>query len=373
MFALMISPTNPVLEAAIRANRDDPAPYLVYADWLQAQGSPLGELIVLEHALETAPDPAKRARADAILAGFELPDPKLASFGGTHGLWRWVRLENQLDWMDRKFDAPGLAGRVFAQPMCRVLDELRLGVLRWEVNYDDVPAVLDVAGAQPCAAGLGRLHLGDVSDVDMSHHVIGDVGTRITKHFPNLLSLVLHSGEQSWSTKTETFGIAGLDLPKLTELVIETCSLTKARCAALLDAKLPSLARLELWFGSEDQQADCDVDDLALLFSGGALPTVRHLGLRNAEFTDAIARTLPGTPLAQRLRSLDLSMGTFNDAAALELAAAASQLPNLETLNVDDNFLTDRGLGALRAAFRSVESRGQKDLDGDYRYVTVGE
>jgi uncharacterized protein (TIGR02996 family) len=369
----MSSPTNPALEAAIRTNRDDPAPYLVYADWLQSQGSPLGELIVLEHALLAAPDPAKRARADAILQGYELPDAKLATFGGTRGLWRWVRLENQKDWMDSTFDAPALAQRVFTQPMCRLLDELRIGVLRWEVNYEDVPAVLEVAGAQPWAAGVTRLHLGDVYEIDMAHHVIGDVGARITKHFPNLVWLKLHSGEQSWSTAQETFGIAGLELPKLTELAIETCSLSKDRCAALLAAKLPSLERLELWFGSQDQQADCDVDDLAPLLSGTVFPGVRHLGLRNAEFTDAIARTLPGTPIAQRLRSLDLSMGTFNDDAAVELAAAAAQLPNLETLNVDDNFLTARGLDALRAAFRQVESSGQKDIDGDYRYVTVGE
>ena len=41
------SARNPDLEAAVVANPDDPAPYLVYADWLQSQGHVHGELIAL--------------------------------------------------------------------------------------------------------------------------------------------------------------------------------------------------------------------------------------------------------------------------------------------------------------------------------------
>jgi uncharacterized protein (TIGR02996 family) len=38
------------LEAAIIANPDDDAAYLVYADWLLARGDPRGDLIALQHA-----------------------------------------------------------------------------------------------------------------------------------------------------------------------------------------------------------------------------------------------------------------------------------------------------------------------------------
>src|SRR5258707_11757256 len=40
---------NPELEQVILAAPDDPAGYLVYADWLQANGDPRGELIVRQH------------------------------------------------------------------------------------------------------------------------------------------------------------------------------------------------------------------------------------------------------------------------------------------------------------------------------------
>lgn len=372
----MSQPRNPTLESAIRENRSDPAAYLVYADWLQKQGSPLGELIVLQHALDSGPDPAKQQRADAIVRGFEFPEDKLATFGWRRGLWSWLRLENQKDWMNDKFDALDLARRMFDQPACRVLEELRVGILRWDLNYDDVPAVLELAGTYDWAAGVTRLHLGDVDrDIDMAHHVIGDVGALITKGFPRLQWLKLHSGEQSWSTGKETFGVAGLELPDLVELVVETCSMSKDRTAGLLAAKLPKLERLELWFGSEDQQADTEVDDLSALLGGQVFPGVRHLGLRNAEFTNDLVEALASSMIAGRLESLDLSMGTLGDAAAEQLAAGAGSFPKLKTLNVGDSFLTGPVLGAVRTAFKGVDviSESQKDIDGDYRYVSVSE
>jgi uncharacterized protein (TIGR02996 family) len=368
---------NPTLEAAICANRDDPAPYLVYADWLQSHGSPIGELIVLSHALESADDPAKRTRAEAIVAGLELPEPNMATFGWHRGLLRWLRLENSKDWMDDKFDALALAARVFGSPACNVLEELRIGILRWESNYNDVPAVLAEAARHPWAAGLTRLHLGDVDgDIDMAHHVIGDVGARISQSFPQLAWLKLHSGEQSWSTKTETFGLAGLALPALAELVVETCALSQQRCRDLLAADLPNLARLELWFGGTEYPGDPPaLADLEPLLATTAFPQLRHLALRNATLADDFARTVPTSAIARSLESFDLSMGTLGDDAAVALAGMADALPALRTLDVHDNFLTERGIAALTAAFpfATVVTGEQKTADGDYRYVSVAE
>src|SRR5688572_21924126 len=46
-------------------------PYLVYADWLQAQGDPRGELIAVQHAEQLATTPAElrdlRARRDELV------------------------------------------------------------------------------------------------------------------------------------------------------------------------------------------------------------------------------------------------------------------------------------------------------------------
>jgi uncharacterized protein (TIGR02996 family) len=51
-----VSARNPELEALIEEDPADLSRYLIYADWLQQQGDPRGELIVAQHTLATAPE-----------------------------------------------------------------------------------------------------------------------------------------------------------------------------------------------------------------------------------------------------------------------------------------------------------------------------
>jgi uncharacterized protein (TIGR02996 family) len=51
-----VSTRNPELEALIEEDPSDLQRYLVYADWLQQQSDPRGELIVAQHGLETSTD-----------------------------------------------------------------------------------------------------------------------------------------------------------------------------------------------------------------------------------------------------------------------------------------------------------------------------
>jgi uncharacterized protein (TIGR02996 family) len=365
---------NAELERTIRSAPDNAAAYLVYADWLQTQGDPLGELIVLQHADRDS------ERVAALTA--QLAPPDAVQVDWRWGMWRRLRLANHDgDWMDEKFDALAIARDAFARTTCCALRELHVGVLRWDFDHVDIPAVLVEAAKHPWAATLAVLHLGDLHDVDvdMAHYVIGDVGAAITAAFPALEKLVLHSGDQGWRGEGETFGIGGLTLPRLRELVIETCALSKQRLAHVLGAELPALERLELWFGSEDQGADVELEDLHGLLAGDVHPRVRDLGLRNAELANEIAAALPGSPIAARLERLDLSMGTLTDAGARVLAAGATQLGALTGLVVDDNFLEKDGIDALRAAFGSrVSTNVQKEVDdsipGEQHYfVSVGE
>jgi len=355
---------NSALEATIRANREDPAPYLVYADFLQSRGNPIGELLVYAQR-----DPK---RAAAIIKSLGLPDENLAKLGWRNGLWQWLRLENEKDWMDDSFDALALARPLFSSIPCCALEELRIGVLRWMLNYEDVPAVLAEAGKHAWARDLQRLHVGDVSeDVDIGMHFIGDVGATITAAFPGLRTLRLHSGEDEDEAE---FVATGLALPELRELIVETNVMSVSRLEGLLAAQLPKLERLELWFGAEEYSADATLDDLEPLLSGEVFPNVRHLGLRNAEFTNDIARELPRSAIAKRLESLDLSMGTLDDEPALELVINANKLERLKKLSVDDNFLTSRSLDSLRKVWRDrLVSESQKEIEDDYRYVTVSE
>jgi hypothetical protein len=322
--------------------------------------------------------------ANKIIAGLGLPSEDAATFGWRYGMWQWLRIETE--WQDEygeegKLEPLELARRLFAMPTCAALEELRIGMLQWDDNDELVPEVLAEAGKHAWASGLHRLHLGDLSgDVDMAHHRVGTVGKLISKAFPALRWLKIHSGT-GWGDTAETgLGVQGLDLPELTELTIETCSLSSKRLKHLLAAKLPKVEKLELWFGSENYGADCKVRDLEPLLAGKAFPKVRHLGLRNAEATNDIAAALPGSAIARRLATLDLSMGTLTGAGARALADGAARFAALEKLDVDDNFLDPAALRTLATAFgkKRVHSTTQKQPDGSidgetHYYVSVSE
>ncbi|MBA3499353.1 MAG: hypothetical protein M4D80_11260 [Myxococcota bacterium] len=372
-------PTNPVLEAAIREDRSVAGAYGVYADWLQGQDSPVGEWIAVAASLEKAPDPKKETRLQALTDALSLPTKDFATWGTRSGFFEWLRLENSNDWMAKEFDPVAFAEKLFATPLCAALEELRIGILRWDYNSEDVPAVLRVAGKHDWAKSLLRLHLGDVSgDIDMAHHSIGDVGDAITTSFPNLRWLKLHSGSQEWRGEGETFGIGGLALPALETLVIETCAMTKGRLAGLLSAKLPKLTALELWFGSIDRDADATAEDLEKLLDGTAFPAITKLGIVNQEFGGALIERLASSKLAPQLVSLDLSKSTLDSTTAPLLAEIADRFPKLESLNVNDNFLVDDDIAALTAAFKRTRVlEGSQDklenAEDNYRYASVSE
>jgi uncharacterized protein (TIGR02996 family) len=361
------------LEAAIRANRDDAGAFMVYADWLQGHGSPVGEVIAF-----AARGQAKKAQNLAAKVG--MPGEDFATVKWKHGLWESLKIDNDIDNSDAQWDPlPAIRG-LFTSPLCAVLDELRIGMVRWDFN--DQPAIIDLAGERGWAKDLRSLAVGDVDgNIDMDHHSIGDVGKHITKAFPNLESLFLHSGSQRWRGKGESFGTTGLALPKLQRLVVETCAMTTKRVKALLAGTMPQVKFAELWFGDPERDEPlARLGDLAALFAGEAFPKVEHLGLCNTKLVTEIVRYLPDSKIARQLTSLDLSRGTLYDTDATELAAEAKAFGKLTALDVSRSFLTPVGLKTLKKAFPNVtitakDQHSLEEADEDYggRYVSVAE
>ena len=111
------------LEAAIASAPEDLGGYLVYADWLQQHGEPRGELIVVQHALASAPhDAALRAREAALFAdhGDRLLGP-LALMGDARVDWhcgfvRSIDLGSSLS-----TSSPELLESLFAHPSLQLL------------------------------------------------------------------------------------------------------------------------------------------------------------------------------------------------------------------------------------------------------------
>lgn len=374
---------DPKLEQALQLHPDDESSYLVLADALSEAGDPRGELISVQHALSTTPDnPRLKAREKKLLSAFGLWDPRRVKL-----TWRWGFVQSahfhnpkdaffmreRIEGVDLPWDAPDLdptelARNVFAMPMCAVLEELQVGLLRWEFQTDDVPSLLKLAATQPFAPRLRRLRFGLLPgiEIDMAHHRVGDLSI-IPKAFPALRSLILHAGD---------FTLAPLHLPELRELTIETCAMTNERLEAVTGAKLPALERLELWFGSENHGANVGVSQLSAILDGAMFGNVKHLGLRNAEFTDALCEAMPGAKILPQLKVLDLSMGTMSEKGARAMTRNPGAFAHLDALIVDDNFLEADALAALQTRGCKIVSKRQKERDAtdpEYRYVSVGE
>lgn len=183
-------------------------------------------------------------------------------------------------------------------------------------------------------------------------------------------------------------GIAGpfepLDHAGIEELVMQSGGLAPRVVRAVSASNLPALTSLDLYLGIREYGGGATVADLDGILSGAAFPTLRHLGLRDAENTDELAAALAHAPVVAQLESLNLSLGTLGDEGAAALLAG-QPLTHLKQLDLHHHFLSDAMMDRLRQALPGVEldlaeqekpeSWGHTQ-DGDselFRYVAVSE
>jgi hypothetical protein len=310
---------------------------MVYADWLQSHGHPLGEIM-------------SRALAGHMPLGIAEQFAKKHTFvTWERGLWYSLRF-----FVEHRATLDELASVFDADP-CVALAALHIEYLgpaerSWMLD------LLDAAARHDWARDLETLQLGGVGqEFCMTSPVVGDVGRRLGAMFPRLHMLRVCS---------HIFELEGLSLPDLLELRVETCEMTSARARAVMAAHCPDLQQLVLWFGDTDATVrDLDFD---------AFPKLTSLGLCNCAFTDEIVARLPTMPIAARLRWLDLSLGTLSDDGALALVANAAKFPHLEHLIVDHSYLRGESIGRLEMAFPEARFSAERQRAGP-RYVAIAE
>jgi uncharacterized protein (TIGR02996 family) len=384
---------DPKLEAALLAEPDNLDAYLVYADWLQTQGDPRGELVTVQHGLEgksgAAATKLKKAQTKLLKDhGAHFVPPKLAQMLAKplpKEKWRKWRVDTSfctIAWrcgfihdatlaceMDEDpHRLEELVDELLAHPSALSLQELRIGSLGIadQFNYRKVVAALVEAGSP----SLRSLDLADFpgEDCELSWSELGDV-SKLYKAFPRLQRLRLRGGSMT---------LGKIAPPELRSFAVETGGLDSGCIKSICGAKWPRLESLKIYFGDDNYGAGGDVKSILPILSGKGLPALRHLGLMNADFTDAICKALPKTKVLPQLETLDLSLGTMSDAGAAALVAAKAQLKHLKRLNVDDNFLSKAGLQSLTALGIEVNGGKQREPDDDddeddRRYVSVGE
>ena len=351
---------DPELEAAIDADIDRPDAYLVYADWLQAQGDPRGELIVLQHGQQEFPASRFLARHARHFYGRLADAPKRLEGGGLGGAtcWRWGYLQAlwiSNDHDDVPLEVPEALAAMLDHPSCRFLRELTVGVVDFEDNnYDEIAEVI---GERELPT-LQTLTLGDFisEEMELNWSHTGDLSP-LYRAVPGLKKLVVRSGVVTLGT---------IELPVLEELVIISGGIGRDVLDSIYAAAWPKLARLSVELG---QEGGITTEHLAPIFEAIRFPRVRHLGLGNSLRTDDIARHLASSKIAAQLVSLDFSESTLGDDGARALAAG--RFPKLERIAARNCYLTEAGIEALRSIAKDVIGLDdQREDDGpDDRYI----
>jgi hypothetical protein len=163
----------------------------------------------------------------------------------------------------------------------------------------------------------------------------------------------------------------------LKSLIVETGGLNVAVVREVMGAQLPELEHLELWLGTDGYGANSTVQDLAALFAGTLFPKLRYLGLRDSDIANDIAIELAKSPILERIRVLDLSLGILDDRGA-EALLNNPALARLEKLDIHHHYCSEAMVKRLEALPIAVNTEDRQDPhrygdDEEWRYVAVGE
>ncbi|MDQ3367648.1 MAG: WGR domain-containing protein, partial [Myxococcota bacterium] len=363
---------NPDLEKAILADPYDLDAYKVYADWLQEQGDPRGELIALQVANKLGPATKLLEKHADYFLGPLAAHTKQYDHGEKDAFtWKFGYIHaaalSHNQYADSDFDGTiaEILDQLLRHPSGRFLTELTLTFNDDpnESTLDDVFAIL----AKKAPPTLRKLHVGDFEypdDTEMSWYHVGNMG-KLWKALPNLEHLIVQGGE---------FALGTLELGKLKHAEFRTGGLSKASAKAIASAACPNLEHLEIWYGTDEYGGDASVKDVLPLLARTDLPKLTTLGLKNAQFTNELCGALPKAKLLRQLKKLDLSMGILTDEGAGVLAEHKDAFTHLEVLDVSDTYVTKAGVASLKGMAKSVVAKELRaDEDPEYRYVSVGE
>jgi len=250
-----------------------------------------------------------------------------------------------------------------------VLGQLEALVIgSWGEPQENGPddALNRLAELAPQLPNFKALFVGDMTfeECEISWIIQGTRYDHLLKAFPKLEALRIR-------------GSTSLQLPPVThtslrQLVIESGGLPLEIAQSLAQSELPALEHLELWLGDDNYGFQGDVAAYRQVLQKLRTPSLRILGLRDAQIADELAVWLASEPWVASLETLDLSLGTLGDQGAQALLAS-SYVASLKRLDLSHHYISAPLQEKLRAAIPGVILNDAQDpSDGD-RYVAVGE
>lgn len=360
---------NPDIEAMILEEPDEFGSYLVYSDWLQSQGDPRGELIMLEYRATQKKHDARlfrrRRQFDKehkarflpeivssmrpIRSSTDEPSDRCAVHFA-HGFVHSAHIGRHDG--DPDHSVRELVQALLHHPSAAFLQELTIGSLRPPRQrdyraYHYHPVIAAICQSGPVA--LRTLMIADVSedDVALDDIHLGEL-SELWHSLPRLEDLHLRAGSMK---------LGDIHSDSLRKLRL-TLPLTDPRyradvLRAMNHAYWPRLAELCL-SGSGER---FDIDALPNLLAAEQTPDVHSLTITHTSDTGYIVRRLAESPLLRQLRHLDLSHGDFSDDDVHLITDNPGAFQSLDKLVLDGNLVARH----KRAEIWSVLPQGSMD------------
>ncbi len=382
------------LELALVAHPGDLASHMAYADYLEEQGDPLGELIRVQLALEDAGKPAAertklqkqekkllKAHARAWLGDLA---PFLLDQEGKkehRASFKHVLARGWLDSVEAEEFGVDFARALARAPQARLLRRLVLRDDRYVEpdEYEPGPDIPEDPDGPQLHALTRSPYLGNVRVL-----VVGELLS------PNEELSAREGGFNCQTAGEAAVGLVRL-MPRLEELRLLCRNVDGNQLFALKSfdnlrvlqlyhgtsyplAKLavnPSLKQLtHLLFhphALDDDKAYVRLNGVKALVRSAGLPALTHLQLRLSDMGDKGVKEIIDSGILKRLRVLDLRHGCITDKGA-KLLADCPDLKHLELLDLHRNNLTEAGIAALQATGVKFDASHQWKEGGDYEF-----
>ena len=158
----------------------------------------------------------------------------------------------------------------------------------------------------------------------------------------------------------------------LKQLTLEAGGLDRKTVRQVLQSSLPALEHLELWLGTNEYGGSTTIEDLQPLLNGNLFPQLSYLGIRNTDGIDDFVPTIVNSPILNRIRTLDSSLGNLSDVGARSLLELTNN-SSLKTLNLSHHYVSDEmGTQLAKLPFEVVLENGQGTAD-EWHSIYVSE
>jgi len=239
----------------------------------------------------------------------------------------------------------------------------------WEEAYEsDCQAALDHLCASsaklPC---LRELFVGDMDSEDCEISWINQGNyTGVLAAFPDLERLHIKGST----------GLVLCDAPmqhaSLKALTIECGGLPARIVQTIAQAQLPALEYLNLYLGEENYGFDGSLDDVRPFMGRELFPKLKYLALCDSIIADEIAEAIAEAPVLDILETLDLSQSVLTDRGGQALLDS-SKVRGLKRLDLHYHYMGNEMMGKLRVMGPIVDVSDQQDSDDEWRYPAVTE